>query len=418
MKHPLWRRSLWLMTAAILLLAGLSSCTRNDNPGDETTGDTDEITDAPTDAETDAPLTTSRVTADPGIPGVDFLLEIPEGHEPRILVVADTQTTQLVGVRETTNNHRYNQVKNAFFNSSRESYDEDIRAWRYVEEGIKNQDPDLVVMVGDIIYGQTDDSGKQWLRMIERMDSYGVPWAVTFGNHDNESAKGVRWQIERVQNSEYGILKQGSVTGNSNYTIAVKQGDKFVSFLVMLDTNGVHVYDNPGEGLNSDNVDIDLLYPECTLLDDQVTWVKQAYAEFTEHIGEKPDAYWFFHVPPKEAATACFRRYERNFPLTLDRGTDFGTTLSSFSGFSNANFWWAAKSTNCKGMFMGHCHLTSISVMTTDGIRLTFGLKTGTYDSHNRDMLGTTLMTLKESGASVKHCYTELPYYEVPCEKK
>lgn len=409
MKYLNLRRIAILFLTLAMVAAGLPSCGEKPDDGNETT-------DAPTDAPTEAPLTEPRVTENPDIPGADFLIELPEGHEPRILQVTDTQTIVLSGVRKTKNNTRYDQVSGAFFNDSEESHDEDIRAWRYVEEAVNKQNPDFIVMTGDNIYGQTDDSGEQWLRMIEKMDAFGIPWAVIFGNHDNESAKGVKWQIEQVQNSKYGIIKQGSVTGNCNYTIAVKQGNQYKAFLVMLDSNGCSTRDNPGEGMESNNVDYKLIHQDEEICADQIDWVKQSYTSFTQAVGEQVDAYWYFHIPPKEVRTACVKRYGKRFPLTAKNSGDFGKSIFDFVGFKTEGFWSTALETNCRGMFVGHEHTTSLSIMTDDGIRVTFGLKTGTYDSHDSDMLGTTLLTLTEKGGEVKHCYTELPYYDVPNE--
>ena len=43
--------------------------------------------------------------------------------------------------------------------------------------------------------------------------------------------------------------------------------------------------------------------------------------------------------------------------------------------------------------FFGHCHNNNASILH-EGIRWTFGLKTGTYDYHEKEKLGGTLITL------------------------
>ena len=71
------------------------------------------------------------------------------------------------------------------------------------------------------------------------------------------------------------------------------------------------------------------------------------------------------------------------------------------------------------GIFVGHYHKNCTSILS-DGVRYTFGLKTGVYDYHNSDMIGGTLITLTgenggahgetadRPGFSVKHLYTRL----------
>ena len=70
------------------------------------------------------------------------------------------------------------------------------------------------------------------------MDSFAVPWAPVFGNHDNESKMGVAWQCNRFETSEYCLFKRGSVSGNGNYTVGLAVGDRLERTLYMLDSNG------------------------------------------------------------------------------------------------------------------------------------------------------------------------------------
>ena len=51
-----------------------------------------------------------------------------------------------------------------------------------------------------------------------------------------------------------------------------------------------------------------------------------------------------------------------------------------------------------------------------DGIRLTYGMKTGTYDYFHQDMLGSTLITLCDQDTSpiVEYLHSRLEYVPVP----
>ncbi len=174
--------------------------------------------------------------------GYDFIIDIPAGRDIRILQLSDLQTMEMDGVR---NENRYHQIGNAFFGDNVQ--DQYTQTWRYVDEAVAKSNPDLIVLAGDTIYGQTDDDGSQWLEVCEKMDAYEIPWLVIFGNHDNESAMGVLWQIAQVRSSKYGILKQGDVTGNSNYSVGLRQNGVFKYTLYMMDTNGCHTYPNNPE---------------------------------------------------------------------------------------------------------------------------------------------------------------------------
>ena len=54
------------------------------------------------------------------------------------------------------------------------------------------------------------------------------------------------------------------------------------------------------------------------------------------------------------------------------------------------------------GVFVGHCHANNTSVLW-NGIRWTYGLKTGQYDYHTPGQLGGTLITLWDKAFTVTH---------------
>ena len=98
--------------------------------------------------------------------------------------------------------------------------------------------PDLIFITGDIVYGSFDDNGTTLEWFCSFMDSFEIPWAPTFGNHDNESAKGVDWQCAQFENSKYCVFRRGNVSGNSNYSVGIAVGDELVRVLHMIDSNG------------------------------------------------------------------------------------------------------------------------------------------------------------------------------------
>ena len=91
------------------------------------------------------------------------------------------------------------------------------------------------------------------------------------------------------------------------------------------------------------------------------------------------------------------------FPFYPDREGDLGFALESLGGY--------AKELDCIGMFVGHRHKVATSILC-DGIRVTYGLKTGTYDYHDETMLGSVRITLTEDTGEmgVEYVHSELPY--------
>ena len=72
-----------------------------------------------------------------------------------------------------------------------------------------------------MIYGEFDDQGTSFELFCDFMDSFGIPWAPVYGNHDNESRKGIDWQNARFEAAPYCLFKKGSTTGNGNYSVLI-----------------------------------------------------------------------------------------------------------------------------------------------------------------------------------------------------
>ena len=91
-------------------------------------------------------------------------------------------------------------------------------------EVLDAEKPDLVVVTGDLIFAKPATEGMKaaLAPIIER----GIPFAVTFGNHDDEQ------DLKREELSAYIATKPGNLTstvegisGVTNYTLTIKSAD-------------------------------------------------------------------------------------------------------------------------------------------------------------------------------------------------
>lgn len=354
-------------------------------------------------------ITTYRVTDMEGEEGLDFIIDFPAGKDLTILQIADTQIIDLGGVR---NELRGLQLGEVCFSTLPDLLE--FRIWRYMDEAVEKSTPDLIVLTGDNIYGETDDSGELWLALIEKMDSYGIPWCAVFGNHDNESGKGVQWQVEQLMASQYCIFRQGTVSGNSNYNLLIRQGGEAKFLFYMMDSNGcTTIPNNPGEGIMPDNVDIDKIRQTAGFSNNQVTWMGVSANSIHKTYGEVP-VLAFYHILGTDAAQRIKNIYPSTWsslPFSPDLKGDFGEAKEVIGGAETGRFWKIAKAIGCTGIFVGHQHKVATSIVC-DGIRVTYGLKTGTYAYHDEELLGSTKITLAENGGTfeVEYIYSELPY--------
>ena len=89
---------------------------------------------------------------------------------------------------------------------------------------------------------------------------------------------------------------------------------------------------------------------------------------------------------------------------------DFGAKYEKYKccGEGDMTPFWNACGVD--GVFIGHCHMNNSSILY-NGVRLTFGLKTGAYDYYTNGQLGGTVIQCEESGAfEVRHITTLVPY--------
>jgi len=345
---------------------------------------------------------------------IDFLMHIKPDKDIKILQLTDTQ---LVDLNQARNSKRYASILKDY---PKETLDmisnRDFKCYSYIRELVEKTSPDLIVLTGDLIYGETDDSGVLWQEIVNFMDTLQIPWAITFGNHDNESAKGVLWQIEVLKKSKYCLFNRGNVTGNSNYNIVLEQGGNYKYIVYLLDTNGCKEKSNayePESGIFKNNVDYSCIKQELGIFADQIEWYRTTAKNIAKYSGETIPSLTFFHIPVFALDMAGKEKYGFDrlaYPAYMEG--DFGNIfeISRRTGHVDRNmiFYNVAKDVGTLGMFFGHDHVNSASI-EYDGIRITYGLKTGTYSYYRNDSLGGALITISNTDNSFKteHIFCE-----------
>lgn len=307
----------------------------------------------------------------------DFVLRVPSYRPVRILQVTDTQ----------------------IIDSSQCRYDgrlspEEMLKWQpqkvyermgyYLDGAVEKAKPDLIVHTGDFVYGEFDDSGDMLDKHIGIMESYGLPWTLALGNHERETAIGTAEIIKRLENAPHCMFKGAKhfggerLEGDGSFSVLLEAGGKPLAVLYVLDS-GCGTEERP-----------------CGIYKTQRAWIR-AVAERYKGV----TAYAFFHVGML-AATRAAEKYGydpenfKPFEIVSDSG-DYGYWGSRVRDChcidADGSLMELFRETGVKGAFMGHFHELSASIFT-GGVRLTYGLKTGEYDSHLSDRLGGTLVTL------------------------
>ena len=345
---------------------------------------------------------------------VDFVVEIPTGKKPIILQLSDPQildASQAVA-------GRLSDGEDAYWAKDKK----EERCFRYVREIVENTAPDLILIAGDIVYGEFDHDGSALLSFVEFMDSLGIPWAPVFGNHETESKMGADWQCEQLENAKHCLFKQRTLTGNGNYTVGIKQAGELIRVFYMVDSNsGCPSEKSIANGHSSHGVGFG---------NDQIEWYTKSINQLRKACPDIKISF-VFHI----AISAFERAYEKYgytrdrgsnaFPIIIDEmdktGTDFGLMLLPTPTWDKDNSVWDGfKSLGVDSICVGHDHESCASAVF-EGIRCQFGLKSSTYDSNiyidesntlkkswvpaGKPIIGGTVMELVPSDGAIEKAY-------------
>lgn len=350
---------------------------------------------------------------------VDFTVEVEEGRDPIVLQLTDPQIIDAA-------QERYPDRLQGTLDTIWATDTVEENCYQYIRETIEATKPDLIIMTGDIIYGQFDDAGTALIDFVEFMESFDIPWAPIMGNHDAETTKGVDWQCEQYANAENCLFDQKELTGNGNYSVGIVQGGKLKRVFYMLDSNSYAAASNETM-MNGHS------QKSAGFASDQIAWYTQQILEIKEL--SKDTKYSFAYHIPQEVFKDAFASYfsssrSVNIDLHPERvWGDFGYMGYNVGGWDdNYDVWYNMQQLGVDSVFVGHEHVNSGSVVY-EGIRVQFGQKSSAYDQINWfnrltgevvgstgkpsggdyiPMIGGTVIPLSKKDGSIKNPYIYL----------
>lgn len=260
----------------------------------------------------------------------------------------------------------------------------DIQLGNHIRSVVTQTNPDVIFITGDMVYGSFDDSGESFKWFVSLMESFGIPWAPVFGNHDNESKRGVKWQCELLEGSKNCLFKRGSVTGNGNYTVGIAVGDTLKRVMYMTDSNGCSDCSDP------EVVKAEGIFP------DQLERIRESSRRIKASQGRPVKGLMAFHIPTKEFTEVEKRKgYPEKYVIGVDvpsKDGDFGFHLDgNIRSVDMGDGFAFMKECGIDSVFVGHYHSICTRILCED-ILWVYGLKTGQYDSHTPGSLGGTLI--------------------------
>ncbi|MDE7163340.1 MAG: metallophosphoesterase family protein [Clostridia bacterium] len=253
-----------------------------------------------------------------------------------------------------------------------------------IDKLVKKEKPDLIILTGDNL--EVPQHSNVLDTLVDNMESYNIPWAPVFGNHDAEGILTKDTMADKFIAAKNCIFykREDGVDGVGNYVINLKEsGHKTAYSLFLIDSN---MYDGQGG--------YDWIHTN------QIEWYEQTVNFIKEQNGEKTvPSLAFFHIPVPEFEDAR---------ISFENGesTGFGTFRERISpGSINSGFFSVAKELgSTKAIICGHEHINNCDILY-QGIRLVYGLKSSRFSYYNEDLLGATIITLSSSAIDISNSY-------------
>ncbi len=242
--------------------------------------------------------------------------------------------------------------------------------------------PDLITVTGDIVCG--DGTYHSIRRFTDFMESFDIPWAPVFGNHDDEANCDRLYLADIMRRGPHCLMQKGDAAlGIGNYVINITEGARVALTLFMTDSRG---------GLVSA---------------EQMAWVKSVCDQLKAEYGDcAPEAAVFLHIPTAEYEAAYNAAFD---PDTAAFRDGFGAIGEKHEAVCchrvdgvpyEEGFFRTLKETGLvRHIFCGHEHMNNFSIVW-DGIRLTYTMKVGKGSGYQPGFDGGTLITVDGGGIS------------------
>ena len=242
------------------------------------------------------------------------------------------------------------------------------KMWDVLEKTIQTVRPDLIMLTGDIV---TDaDTRNGWEELTSVFAASGVPWAVTFGNHDREFEMTKPEILDLLKTKPGNLTENGpdSVSGNSNFILTIgssKTAGKTASVLYCFDTR------QQEDGIDST----------------QIAWYRRNSRAFTAANGNKPlPGLAYFHIPVTEFKLVA------GSPTTVGAFEEPVCDPPHNSGALQA----FAEGGDVMGIFVGHDHSNNFAGIHNN-ICLAYGYTTTlSYNSFYKTGRGARVVELTE----------------------
>ena len=321
--------------------------------------------------------------------------------------------------------------------SDQVTYEEGIATYAYelMNELITEANPDLITLSGDQGYGEPNSINA----IASVVNAYNIPWAFVLGNHDNEcNGMTMKEQIELYESYSNCIGKYGPTNLTASALGQPKAGNYIIN-IVEREENGFHIlrsifmlntgdryepYDIEGDKLNThfyENLNKEQIEFYKWGLESSKKYNNGEYVKsmIIQHIPITAYAFAFADAFITEYSAYEYRSIVAVASGYMPRDTYDGTCWKegykdSFgvcheviccSPSDDGIFEILKQYGSTDFMLVGHDHKNNFSI-NYQGIRLSYGLKTGFGSQYERMSIGGTTLTINSDNTiTIEHIF-------------
>ena len=286
---------------------------------------------------------------------------------------------------------------------------ENLEAYTVIENVLKLEKPDLVVLTGDIV--TEDDPQQAFKKLAAIFEKYKTPWAMVFGNHESEhnlSRKDLTVFIEKLP---FCInINDIKSHGYSNFIIPVSgKNEEPAAQLYFMDSNMYSTLEPTVGGWG-------------WFTHEQVSWYREQSRKLTISNNGKPfPALAFFHIPLPEYTSAWNNKAIP--PIGVKNEDECSPVINT------GMFAAMLESGDVMGTFVGHDHINDY-IGIHYGIALAYGRVSKVMKDKEDPLAGGRVIVMKEgkrefdtwirdmNGVKVLECNYPDSFSKVPEKKK
>lgn len=231
-----------------------------------------------------------------------------------------------------------------------------------MNEVLDAEKPDLVVFTGDFVTGKPAAKGIK--ELLEPTVSRNLPFAMVFGNHDDEQdmTRQEMYELIKTIPGNMTCTTEG-ISGVSNYVVSLNasDNDKESAVLYFFDSNSYSKLESV-KGYD-------------WIKADQIDWYYSQSSKLTKKNGGTPmPALAFFHIPLPEYEEAMASGNAMSIGTKREKPCSPEINSGLFAAMLNAG--------DVMGTFVGHDHVNDYSV-NWKGILLSYGRFTGSKTTYH-----------------------------------